>query len=789
MRDPRRPPRTLLAVLTLLAPLLPMAGRRASGDTIQLKNGTIYRGSIDRDKPLIWIFDGLKRVVVRDSKVERIVSDASLRNLEVFKLEQPLVVHGGALPKEVIRVQASPWNDRGRREFAFEGSTLGKVTSMEQAIIEMGPHLVKIRGVNGFWQSQLSISQIPREIVLGILARVDPQDKNERIRVARFLIQAEWYTEARAALEKILGDFPGDSDLRERVRDALVSVVQSEAAQIKAAIDRCRLAQQPREASTLLKTFPSKDVPAELLSQVGELSRGDETRDAADKALASYLRALVYRLSTPTASKARKTEKTEAFEVLRKRPVLEVLRTLKEAPDSIRDRFVSWRKATADSSKSDEAQLALAISGYLVGAEAAVEDLELAATLWEMRETLRDYLASRSQETRAEHLARLEETNLPPEESRPIPLRKLETLTLLATRMRPPLHDDAASQPEDGPKIFRVQDDENAAPTEYSVALPPEYHPLRLYPAVVALHGGGGPRSALDWWSAEAAKRGYIVVAPEYGVPGQEKDYHYSASEHAAVELALRDARRRFAIDSDRVFVGGQLLGANMAWDFGLAHPDLFAGVVVVSGLPFKYVPRYLSHTERVPLYVVLGDLAPAANEVVFGEILKPQLLRAPDITYVEYLKRGLEDFPEEAPAVFDWMERRRRTPVPRAFDVLSARTSDNRFYGVVIREFQTGRTTSPEAVDPLGKNLSPATLKMKSSSLSNLLMLQSSGVKSLDVWVSPRLIDFKKRMEIRINGKPYFKGMAKPSIEPLLEDLRLRGDRQQTYWMKVSAG
>ncbi len=45
---------------------------------------------------------------------------------------------------------------------------------------------------------------------------------------------------------------------------------------------------------------------------------------------------------------------------------------------------------------------------------------------------------------------------------------------------------------------------------------------------------------------------------------------------------------------------------------------------------------------------------------------------------------------------------------------------SDNRFYGVVVREFFEGRTTSPDVVEPFGKNLQPATIKMSTSSLSN---------------------------------------------------------------------
>ncbi|MCA1686043.1 MAG: alpha/beta hydrolase [Planctomycetia bacterium] len=615
----RRLARDSAAVVAALTALFAVAPT-ARGDSVVLNNGIVYRGTVDRDKPLLWVYDGLKRVALRDSKVRKIESDASYRNLEVFKLEQPLVVHAGAMPREVIRVAPSPWNDRGRRAFAYEGSRPGKVVRMEQAINEMGPYLVKVRGVDGYWQSQLATTQVPRDVILGILAKVEQKDRNERIRVARFLIQAEWYPEARAELDRILKDFPGDADLAERVAAARASVLQLEAVQTRAAIDRCRLAQQPREASALLKSFPSRDVAADLDTQVRELRR-------------------------------------------------------------------------------------------------------------------------------------------------------------------------TAGRPGRGIKIHRVRDDENDEPTEYTVSLPPEYHPLRSYPAVVALHDGGGMESAVGWWSAEAAKRGYIVVAPEYKLAGQGTEYHYSGSEHAAVELALRDAKRRYAIDSDRVFVGGQLVGANMAWDFGLAHPDLFAGAVVVSGLPFKYVNRYLPHTERLPLYVAIGDLAPAASELVYGEVLKPLIAKAFDVTYVEYLRRGLEDLPEEAPAVFDWMDRRRRDPYPKKFEVVTARPSDNRFYGVVVRDFQPGRTMAPEAVDGFGKNLNPATLKMTSSNLSNLVKLETTGVKRLDVWLSPRVVDFGKKMEVRINSRSFFKGQPKPDLEPLLEDLRIRGDREQIYWMKVSAG
>jgi hypothetical protein len=226
-----------------------------------------------------------------------------------------------------------------------------------------------------------------------------------------------------------------------------------------------------------------------------------------------------------------------------------------------------------------------------------------------------------------------------------------------------------------------------------------------------------------------------------------------------------------------------------MAWDMALGHPDLFAGAVVVSGFPAKYVPRYLPHHERMPLYFVIGDLAPASSEVIFGTYLKPLILKSWDVTYVEYHHRGLEEFPEEIPTFFDWMDRHRRDPAPRSFDAVTARTCDGRFYGVVVQEFSPGRSTAPEAVEMLGQNLSPATLKMKSSSQGNLINLKVGGINRLDVWVSPRLIDFKRKLEVRINDRPRYKGSVKLTLDPFLEDLRLRGDRQQVYWLKVQAG
>ena len=442
--------------------------------------------------------------------------------------------------------------------------------------------------------------------------------------------------------------------------------------------------------------------------------------------------------------------------------MVEILKALDEAPDAVRDRFTAWQKAKDDPKVTDEARFALAMSGYVVGHDMAVTDLKAAEVLWQAARPRRGYLVGAEPSDRSGQAARLEGLTWPAAAGVADPVHRLELLTRIVQLMPPPRHDPA--EPTDKTTLHRVLEDENAEPTEYAVRLPPEYHPLRSYPAVVvAPRRAGAGRRPIDEWAEEAARRGYIVIAPEYNLPGQPHDYRYTTSEHAAVELALRDARKRYAIDSDRVFLAGQLTGGNMAWDYRLAHPDLFAGAVVFSGLPAKYVPAYArQQQERVPLYCVLGELAPAASEVIFDKLLKPMILKAWDVTYVEYQRRGLETFPEEVPRAFDWMDRHRRDPYPKAFDVLTARESDDRFYGVVVKDFGNGRTTAPEAAEVLGQNLNPAEIKMSSSSVSNLIKLDVKGIRSLDVWVSPKMLDFKSkpevRVNIRVNGKDYLR-------------------------------
>jgi hypothetical protein len=229
------------------------------------------------------------------------------------------------------------------------------------------------------------------------------------------------------------------------------------------------------------------------------------------------------------------------------------------------------------------------------------------------------------------------------------------------------------------------------------------------------------------------------------------------------------------------------VIGGNMAWDFGLAHPDLFAGVAVISGLPAKYIPAYDANVRLVPLLVSQGELAPALEEVIEPEVLE-LVGRNLDVTYLKHLKRGLETFPEDVPEILNWMGPRRRKPYPDNFAAVSAREGDDRFFGLVIHDFAPRRALPPEQVDPLGKNLQPAKLDVSYRASANLVVVNTSGLTRFDLWFPPGKLDLSRRLEVRINGKAAFKGEAKATLEDFLEDLRIRGDREQVYWLRYQA-
>ena len=173
-------------------------------------------------------------------------------------------------------------------------------------------------------------------------------------------------------------------------------------------------------------------------------------------------------------------------------------------------------------------------------------------------------------------------------------------------------------------------------------------------------------------------------MAPEWTAEHQDK-YDYSAREHAVVLACFRDACRRFAVDTDRVFLSGHGMGGDAAWDIGLAHPDLWAGVIpVVAQSDDRFCSHYWDNAKNLPFCLVCGELDDnrmAKN----ARDLDRYFQRGYNTTVVEYLGAGHEHFYDEMLRLFDWMGRFHRDFFPREFSCSTMREGDNFFWWVEL--------------------------------------------------------------------------------------------------------
>ena len=223
--------------------------------------------------------------MVRDSKIERIEANNAFRTGEKFQLVQPMSVHGGLQPKDVISVEAGPWNERGRRSFEYfveaeQADPNGTGDHRDRAAHRQVSRRRRLLGRPG--RDQPDPARRDREPA----GRVEQKNMEERERVVRFLMDIGWHAEAKQELDRLVADFP-QPELKERAAIARQFILQVEATDRRSAIDVSRKAQQYHRAAELLKSFNEKGIPTELQVEVREIERQDLQQHAADQAMAA----------------------------------------------------------------------------------------------------------------------------------------------------------------------------------------------------------------------------------------------------------------------------------------------------------------------------------------------------------------------------------------------------------------------------------------------------------------------------------------------------------------------
>jgi len=131
---------------------------------------------------------------------------------------------------------------------------------------------------------------------------------------------------------------------------------------------------------------------------------------------------------------------------------------------------------------------------------------------------------------------------------------------------------------------------------QYFAVLPPKnYDPNKTYALILSLHGAGVEASGQA--DAYRAKDWAFVVCPT-----NRKPFGFDWEDWGRLDCleVLSEARSKFPIDNNRIYLTGHSMGGHGTWHIGLHHPDLFAAIAPSAGwTSFQlYVPYFLRKSD-----------------------------------------------------------------------------------------------------------------------------------------------------------------------------------------------
>lgn len=755
----------------------------ARADRVELADGRVLEGRFARlpgvavdplaearggtaGEPILMCDDELTRTMVSKRKVAKVEEAPLDPGIERVKIPQRIPENGRRVAGVGGILETTPFDAFGRRILSL--TTAGGRVDVVQGITEITPRWTRVEGVQTekplLLDMRLATTSIPPDVLERVISQhIDRTNPDERLRVVRLLLQGDRYDDATRELDEVLADFPDLAELAKERR----TITQLSAARVLDEIGMRGRVGQDRLALQMLETFPVEHVEGEVLEAVREAR--DRYRDRRD--LATRLMAAVRERLAALGDGEPPAEAAAIIDEMQR-----------ELSFSSLDRLATFNRVGTDPAIPPDRAVALAISGWLQGAAMAGDNFKVALSAHRVRDLLRDYLRAQDHAEREALLARLrsEEAGDP------------ATIAQLAAHMKPPL--DPPEPLSTGLFEVSVPNLAGEGETRCLVQVPPEYDPLRRYPAIVSLHSASStPLNQIEWWAGlpgpdgtrlgQAARHGAIVIAPAWGRPHQSS-YDYSPHEHATVLASLREALRRFSIDTDRVFLSGHSLGGDAAWDIGLSHPDLWAGLMLIAPSAGRYVTHYWANARTLPLYVVGGELDRGGIQRNTTD-LDRYFSKGYDATYVEYRGRGHEHFSDEILRIFDWMGRKKRAFFPKEFEAVSMRPWDRFFWWVEMEGLPPRTVVLPEQWPPAA-GVRPFQIEAKAGATNSLSV--RCGADRVRVWLSPELIDFTRPVTVTLDGQRLLKGQATADTQVMLEDLRLRCDRQHPFWAVVES-
>jgi len=703
----------------------------------------------------------------------------------------------------------------------------GGAEKIDQMVTYLDPKVVYVVSTSHFWRQAYDTRDFGTETVRKLLSThpdtrdsvfgfVDPI---RRIAIASFLKDVGWMTAARADLEKLKKDAPyaWSSEATEKYDKLMAEIDGAETRWVIGELEAMVNSSQYQKATEFLGDYKPKNADAKDLARLTELKAKIEIVQPRYELTKRLLRDVLDRESGVARRAAHAAFGGAAIlpNVPAKpiAPELAVLLKGGEAvfeeihPDTTTrlDTFTDVAneddkslRAGKELTRKPEQLLALAISGWLKGKGGALPDVKAATMCWNTRLMAMEYLREDGQNNRTGILKKYigGTDRLAPDELAQMisllpPIDKEDLNKIRGIKV------DAKSAGFEG--IWKIETGpvpEDSTGFTYLLKLPPEYHPGRSYPVIIALND---PLLAADKMvgalAADAARNGYIVAAPIWCSQFGNPKFDYGGKDHWMVTATIRDLARKFQIEQDKVFAYGFGQGANFALDLSMSRPDVFAGVVSMGPMPVpQFYQDYWRNAQKLPVYCITGEIAGASYESLRKIYEHWLTLGYPSIMCL-YKGRGIEWYQNEVVTTFEWMNRKSRVRGNASLRLNAARfdpwqtmrEADDRFYWIGTDSINTpNKFKNAERPD-----LAPMAAQFRGDIRKNneIVIDQIRGIKKVTIWLERDMIDWTKPLVLNVqysllkSEKP--KVMV-PDLQIMFEELYRTGDRKMLFFGKI---
>ncbi len=309
----------------------------------------------------------------------------------------------------------------------------------------------------------------------------------------------------------------------------------------------------------------------------------------------------------------------------------------------------------------------------------------------------------------------------------------------------------------------------------YAVVTPDSYDPAISYPVEFMLHGGvsrpeWGPGG--NWWRSgveNLQQEDRIFVAPA----SWREAFWWHDNQADNLPAILRELKRRYNVDDNRVTMTGISDGGTGAYFFAFKQPGEWAAFLPYIGHPgvlrnpaggVNYRLYFENLTAR-PLYIVNGEvdrLYPAASLQSFVEVLEE--------AGVEHVFRVIEDgghntawLPGETPAIERFKAENPRDPFPERLQWVADRV-DRYNQNLWLR------------IDEMANPDFPAVVKVERQG--NHFEVEATAVAGFSLLLNPEEVDFSLPVSVRVNDEIVHSEIVAQDAATLLRHARQSLDR-----------